>query len=31
MSLVDDLIAQPDFFADPYPAYSILRDEAPVI
>ena len=31
MSLVDDLIAQPDFFAAPYPAYSILRDEAPVI
>lgn len=30
MNQTDDLIAQPDFFDDPYPAYRTLRAEAPL-
>ncbi len=31
MILVDDLIAEPHFFDDPWPAYALLRDQAPVV
>lgn len=29
-AMFDDMLASPSFFADPYPVYAVLREEAPV-